>query len=104
LPGHTPLIAALTPGEVRLKIDQNWRVAATTNGYAEIGPEQTTIIVSAAEWPEKIDVQRAVKALARAEARLKDPNLSSQEKTHARHGAARAKSRLKIAKKYLSSP
>lgn len=100
LPGHSPLIAALTPGEIRLKIDQQWRVAAATNGYAEIGPELTIIVVNAAEWPEQIDIPRAEKALARAEAKLRDPKLSVQDKNHARHGVSRAKVRLKVAKKY----
>jgi F-type H+-transporting ATPase subunit epsilon len=102
MPGHTPLIVALVPGELRLKINQQWRVAAATNGYAEISPEQTTIVVNAAEWPEQIDVQRAERALERAENRVKDPNLSSLEKTHARHSASRAKARLKVAKKYTN--
>jgi F-type H+-transporting ATPase subunit epsilon len=103
LPGHSPLIAALVPGEIRLKIDQTWRIAAATNGYAEIGPELTIIVVNAAEWPEQIDVRRAEKALARAEARLKDPKVSAQDKNHARHGVSRAKARLKVANKYMQS-
>jgi F-type H+-transporting ATPase subunit epsilon len=100
MPGHSPLIAALTPGEIRLKINQNWRVAAATNGYAEVGPELTIIVVNAAEWPEQIDVRRAEQALRRAEAKLHDPATSDQEKIHARHGIARAKARLKVAGKY----
>lgn len=100
LPGHTPLIAALKPGEIRLKIDQQWKVVAASNGYAEVGPELTIIVVNSAEWPDDIDVRRAEKALARAEARLNDPNTSTQEKAHARHSIARAKARLSVAKKY----
>ncbi len=103
MPGHTPLIAALKPGEIRLKIDQQWKVAVATNGYAEIGSELTIIVVNAAEWPHQIDVRRAEKALSRAEARIGDPNLSLQEKTHARHGIARAKARIKVANKYKDS-
>jgi len=99
-PGHSPLIAAVVPGEIRLKIDQQWRVAVATNGYAEIGPELTILVVNAAEWPEQIDVQRAEKALARAEDRLQSPTVTAQDKAHARHGAARAKARLKVAEKY----
>jgi F-type H+-transporting ATPase subunit epsilon len=102
LPGHTPLIAAITPGETRLKVDDRWLVAATTHGFAEIGPELTTIIVNAAEWPEGIDVPRAQRALDRAESRLADPRLTTLEKTHARRGAARAKARLKVAAKYAN--
>ena len=100
MPGHTPVIAALTPGEVRLKIHHEWRVLAATNGYAEIGPELTMIVVNAAEWPDQIDVRRAEKSLARAEKRLKDPTVSAQEKIHAKHAVGRAKARIKIATKH----
>jgi F-type H+-transporting ATPase subunit epsilon len=100
LKGHTPLIAALTPGEIRLLANGKWQVAVATNGYAEIGPELTIIVVNAAEWPDQIDVPRAKNALERAEARLKDPKLSLLEKTHARHSVARANARLKVADKF----
>jgi F-type H+-transporting ATPase subunit epsilon len=103
LPGHTPLIAALTPGEIRLKVNQTWRVMAATNGYAEIGPELTIIVVNAAEWPEQIDLKRAEAALARATQRLKEPGLSEQDKRHARHGIERAKARIKVATRYGGS-
>jgi F-type H+-transporting ATPase subunit epsilon len=104
LPGHTPLIAALTPGEIRLKRNGQWRVAAATNGYAEVGATLTIIVVNAAEWPEQIDVARAQKALTRADARLHDPLVSIAEKNHSRHGVARAKARLKVAGKISSTP
>ncbi|HAL74525.1 MAG TPA: ATP synthase F1 subunit epsilon [Clostridiales bacterium] len=103
LPGHTPLIAALVPGEIRLKIDQVWRIAAASHGYAEIGPELMIIVVNAAEWPEQIDVRRAETALARAESRMHDPALSPQEKNRSKHGAERARARLKAASKYADS-
>ena len=100
LPGHAPLVAALVPGEVRLKISDDWKRAVLTNGYAEIGPELTIIVVNAAEWPEQIDVRRAEKALARAEERLHDPSTTLQEKNRSRHGAERARARLKAAQKH----
>lgn len=100
MPGHTPLIAALTPGEIRLKTQGQWRALAATNGYAEIGPTLIIIVVNAAEWPEQIDRQRAQDALERAEKRFHDPQTSSQEKNHARHGMERAKARLKVKQKY----
>jgi len=103
LPGHAPLVAALVPGEVRLKISDEWKHAVLTNGYAEIGPELMIIVVNAAEWPEQIDVSRAETALARAEARLHDPAMSPQEKNRSKHGAERAKARLRVAAKYSES-
>lgn len=100
LPGHSPLIAALVPGEVRIKVNGQWKVASLTNGYAEIGPTLSIIVVSAAEWPEQINLARAEKALARAEARLEDPATTAQERTRSRHGAERARARIKVAAKY----
>ena len=100
LPGHSPLIGALTPGETRLKINGEWRMAATTNGYSEVGPALAILVVNAAEWADQIDVPRAAAALARAEAHLKDPTLPMTERVHARHGIARAKARLKVAAKH----
>ncbi len=102
LPGHSPMLGALTPGETRLKIDGEWLLAATTNGYSEVGPALTILVVNAAEWADQIDVTRAEKALARAEAHLKEAGFPLQERIHARHGIARAKARLKVAAKHVS--
>lgn len=100
LPGHAPLIAALVPGEIQLKINNEWVTLSATNGYAEIGPDLAIIVINAAEWPEQIDPKRAQESLERARGRLADSSLPEQEHTHARHAIERAKSRLKIADKY----
>lgn len=102
MPGHSSLVAALVPGEIRLKIDGQWKSAVATNGYAEIGSELTIIVVNAAEWPEQIEIARAEQSLARAEARLNNPATTPQERVRSRHGVARAKARLKVAQKYGS--
>lgn len=100
LPGHTPLMVALTPGELRIKADGEWRIAAASNGYAEVTPELTIVVVNAAEWAGDIDVKRAQKALERAEKRFHDQATPSAEKVHARHGVQRARARLHVAAKY----
>lgn len=100
MPGHTPLMVALTPGEIRIKINEKWRVAASSSGYAEVSPELTIVIVNAAEWAEEIDVKRAKQALERAEKRIHDQDTHSVEKIHARHGIQRARARLHVAEKY----
>lgn len=100
LPGHAPMIAALVPGEIRLKINGEWVTVSATNGYAEIAPDIAIIVVNAAEWPEQINVERARESISRARARLADSSLSDQEHTHAKHAIERAKSRIRIAAKY----
>ena len=102
MPGHTPLMAALVSGPVRLQIDRLWQVISATNGYAEAGPDRCIIVVNAAEYPQDIDIDRAWRALARAQKKLKDPGVPEQEKAHARHAIERAENRIKIARQYQS--
>lgn len=100
MPGHAPMMAALTPGEIRLKINGETRVAVGTNGYAEVGQGLVIIVVNAAEWAQDIDLSRARQALKRAEERYNDPATDPQERNHARHGMERAKARIKTGMKF----
>ncbi len=98
---HNPMIAALVR-ETRALENGVWKHCLTTNGYAEIGHDLVLIMVSAAEWPDDIDVARATKALERATERYAThrghPTLASRD----RHAMERAKARLDIAAKYAS--
>ena len=99
---HTPMIAALVPGETRVLENGEWKHCLTTNGYAEIGHDLVLVMVSAAEWPDDIDVARATIALARATERYAThrgrPTLASRD----RHAMERAKARLEIAAKHAT--
>ena len=99
---HTPMIAALVPGETRVLENGEWKHCLTTNGYAEIGHDLVLVMVSAAEWPDDIDVARATKALARATERYAThrghPTLAPRD----RHAMERAKARLEIAAKHAT--
>ena len=99
---HTPMIAALVPGETRVLENGVWKHCLTTNGYAEIGHDLVLIMVSAAEWPDDIDISRARKALERATERYAThrghPTLASRD----RHAMERAKARLEIAAKHAT--
>lgn len=97
LPGHASLMAALVPGEIRFKVAGQWQYLANANGFAEIGPNVTILVVNAAEWAKDINVPRAENALQRAKARLADPQITPRVKIQARHAANRAKARLKVA-------
>lgn len=103
-PGHTPLIAALLPGEIRLRQENTWHILSSTRGYAEIGPDQILVVVTAAEWPDQIDVARARMALNRAQQRLADPATPEQEILRSRFSVLRAKARLKVVDKVAADP
>lgn len=71
LPGHIPLTVIVKPGILDITEAEGDRVAALHAGFAEILPEQVTILAEIIEWPEEIDVERAEAAKERAEERLR---------------------------------
>ncbi|MEM5781014.1 MAG: ATP synthase F1 subunit epsilon [Lawsonibacter sp.] len=91
---HEPVITAIEPGELRYKIDGTWHVAAVTRGFAEIKPDRTILLVSAAERPEEIDRMRAEAAKERAQERLRQ-KANIQEYYSAQAALTRAMARLK---------
>jgi F-type H+-transporting ATPase subunit epsilon len=70
LPGHTPLLAALTVGELWYRKGQEKTYVAIAYGFAEVLPDRVTILARLAERPEEVDVARAEAARKRAEDRL----------------------------------
>lgn len=67
---HIPLTTVLAPGAVMLHEAEGEKVAAVHAGFAEILPDQVTLLAEIAEWPEEIDESRAQAAKERAEERL----------------------------------
>jgi F-type H+-transporting ATPase subunit epsilon len=73
LPGHTPLLALLGVGELSYRQGQERHYLAIAFGFAEVQPEQVTILAQIAERADEIDVARAEAARKRAEARVAQP-------------------------------
>jgi len=81
LPGHSPLISELAPGEIVYTTEGSERCLAVSWGFAEVLPNRVIVLAQTAELAEEIDLGRAEKALSRAEDRLKktdDPSIDSQ--------------------------
>src|SRR5919106_3855773 len=70
LPGHTPLLASLTVGELWYRKGQEKTYLSIAFGFAEVLPDRVTILARLAERAEDIDVERAETARRRAEERL----------------------------------
>lgn len=95
----------LIPGALRYRKEEgngqvSWRNFFASTGYAEVGPEQVTVVVSAAEPAAEIDVARAQQALQRARERASAENASSRDIVHGRHAERRALARLRVARLY----
>lgn len=75
LPGHTPLLALLHVGELWYRQGQEKHYVAIANGFAEVQPDQVTILAGVAESAAEIDRARAEAARKRAEERLARPTM-----------------------------
>jgi len=73
LPGHTQLLALPGAGELWYRQGQEKHYMLIAFGFAEVQPEQVTILAEVAERPHEIDVTRAEAARRRAEERLATP-------------------------------
>jgi len=70
LPGHIPFLSALEIGEMYYKAGGKTEYLAVSGGFAEVTGEKVTIVAESAEVGREIDVERAKRALERAEKRL----------------------------------
>jgi F-type H+-transporting ATPase subunit epsilon len=70
LPGHTPLLAALSVGELWYRKGQEKTYLSIAYGFAEVLPDRVTILAQLAERAEDIDIERAEAARTRAAERL----------------------------------
>src|SRR5919106_6021534 len=102
LPGHTPLLASLTVGELWYRKGQEKTYLSIAFGFAEVLPDRVTILAKLAERAEDIDVERAEAARQRAEERLAQKSDIDYER--ARAALAKALTRLQVASRAGISP
>ncbi len=71
LSNHTKFASTLKPGAVRIVTDDGkTTVFAITGGFAEVSDMGVMVLADSAERPEDIDIERAKKSKADAEAEL----------------------------------
>ena len=81
LPGHTPLLAMLKPGELWYRKGQEKTFFVLDFGLAEVLPDRVAILVRLADKPEDIDVAREQAAKEAAEGELRHArNLEDAER------------------------
>ncbi len=73
LPGHAPMLAALGPGVALVRDGGRKDVLAISGGFAEIGPEQVTVLAETCERAEEIDRERARQAVDELKGELGKP-------------------------------
>ncbi len=99
LKGHAPYVASLVPAEMKIKVDGAFRSAAISDGVVKVSEDDTvTVLTSAVEWSDEIDVARAERAKERAEKQLKAQS-SRTEFDLAERQLKRAVNRITVAGK-----
>lgn len=70
LPNHTALISQLKTGILTYRSGSEKRLMHVSGGFAEVLPDQVSVMSDVAEKSEEIDLERAQRALERAEKRV----------------------------------
>jgi len=95
LPGHVLTVVALDIAPIRFRAGDEWHEAAISGGFAQIKGDHVDILADAAEWPEDIEVNRALEAKRRAEERLQS-QLNEVEYIRSQLAKKRALARLAV--------
>lgn len=104
LEGHVPFLSGLIPGELRYTAEGQTESLVISNGFAEVLDDKVSVLVNAAEKAAEIDVERARKAMKRAEERLaKDRGKEDIDFLRAEVALKRAMMRIKVAEKNIMS-
>jgi F-type H+-transporting ATPase subunit epsilon len=99
LPGHTPLLTTLQVGELTYRQAERRYHVAVNWGYVEIENDKVTILVETAEAEDEIDLDRARRALGRAEKALAELTPEDKDFRIQEGALARAMVRIQVAGK-----
>ena len=97
LPGHIPFLSALEIGEMYYKAGGKTEYLAVSGGFAEVTGEKVTIVAESAEKGREIDIERAKRALERAEKRLTAAKTENIDWARAEAAMRRSLMRTKVA-------
>jgi F-type H+-transporting ATPase subunit epsilon len=95
--GHVPFLSALDIGEMYYKQGGKTEHLAVSGGFAEVTGAKVTVVAEAAEFGREIDIERARRALERAEKRLAAAKTEAIDYTRAEAALRRSIMRMKVA-------
>jgi F-type H+-transporting ATPase subunit epsilon len=96
LPGHAPLLTELGTGFMYYIAGGKKYYLSIHGGFAEVLPDRVRLLANGSERAEEIDVERARRALERAQSEMMNPALGV-DPAAALSAIARAEARLQAA-------
>ena len=97
LPGHAPLLGLLGTGFLSYAAAGRRRYLSVRGGFLEVLPDHVRVLADVAERAEEIDVERARRALARAQEELARTGSSGVDPAGALAAIDRANARIAAA-------
>jgi F-type H+-transporting ATPase subunit epsilon len=95
-PAHVPLMTQLLPGELRIVKEGKTTELVVGSGFIEVTGDRVSVLTDSALGEEQIDVTATEEAIKRAQAALKDKNLSSDETAEVEASLARAIAQIRF--------
>lgn len=99
LPNHAPLATPLVISIVKIKKDGLEQNVAIGGGFFEVGNNKAVILAETAEFPENIDLERALQAKERAEKRLANKSNEDLDVKRVELALQRALNRINLVEK-----
>ncbi len=96
---HVPLVSIISPGEIRIKKDNNIEYMAISGGFVQVIPNKVIILADAAERAEEIDLERAERARERAQKLMEEKRGDKISHAEAMAAFQRALVRIKVARR-----
>ncbi len=93
---HVPLVTIISPGEIKIKNDNETEYIAITGGFVEVLPHKVIILADTAERAEEIDLERAMKARERAQKLMEEKREDKIANAEAMAAFQRALIRIKV--------
>jgi F-type H+-transporting ATPase subunit epsilon len=95
-PNHIPLITQLKPGELVVTKSGKQTALAVGEGFVEVTGTKVSVLVDMALQESDIDETAAEEAIKRAEARLKEQNVGSEEAALVQAAIAKSMAQLHV--------
>ena len=95
-PAHVPLMTQLSPGELRITKDGKTTEFVVGTGFIEVTGDRVSVLTDSALGEEEIDENATEEAIKRAQAALKDKNLSSDDTAEVEASLARSLAQIRF--------
>ena len=95
-PGHTPFLAALRIGEIKVTIEKEIHYFSTSGGFVEVLPYNLSVLAETSEAATSVDIKRAQEARDRAIKRIKEGR-KTWDVERAKAALLKAMNRIRVA-------